>query len=181
MGVGVEGSVARISQRPGTHVDALFVQSATALTSSAGTMTLHGLTASTVYFADRPRREVGHILSRRFGDLWQPGSDAFADAPPRAVVSFLDEGGGEPDDVVLVLREPLVDGNRVTYRVDVLEGALPARCGACVLFIEVFARPLSPLSLAPRDDAGSSAGDRRDVVDSARAKRSTPPSTPSRR
>jgi hypothetical protein len=33
-------------------------------------MTLHGLADSAVYFADRPRREIGHSPSRRFVELW---------------------------------------------------------------------------------------------------------------
>jgi hypothetical protein len=48
------------------RIDALFVQGAARFTSRQGTMTLHGLADSTVYFADRPRREIGHSPSRRF-------------------------------------------------------------------------------------------------------------------
>ena len=51
------------------RIDALFVQSATGFSSDGDSVTLHGVADSTVYFADRPRREIGHIPSRRFVSL----------------------------------------------------------------------------------------------------------------
>jgi hypothetical protein len=128
------------------RIDALFVQSAMGFTSESGTVTLHGLAESTVYFADRPRREVGHMRSRNFIALWDAGVQSFAVDPPNAVLSFLDDEDG-PDDVVVVLHEPHLAGDRLTYRVDVLEGRLPERTGPCALFIDAFGRPLSPVSV----------------------------------
>jgi hypothetical protein len=130
------------------RIDALFVQSATGFSSGLGTMTLHGLTDSTVYFADRPRREIGHIPSHRFVELWGAGVNSFAVDPPNAVISFLDEDGVTADDAVIVLREPKLKGDSLTYRVEVLEGTLPEESGPCSLFIDVFGRPLSPVSVA---------------------------------
>ena len=141
--------VADISDRQLERIDALFVQSATGVTSGPGSVTLHGLTDSTVYFADRPRREIGHIPSHRFVELWQSGQSSFAADPPNAVLSFLDDESGEaPDDVAVVLRDPQLDGDALTYRVEVLDGRLPKRSGPCALFIDVFGRPLSPASMA---------------------------------
>ena len=122
------------------RIDALFVQSATGFSSDADTVTLHGLTDSTVYFADRPRREIGHIPSRRFVSLWAAGVNSFAVDPPNAVISFLDDDGGGASDAVVVLHEPSLDGTDLTYRVEVLEGTLPAESGPCSLFIDVFGR-----------------------------------------
>jgi hypothetical protein len=131
------------------RIDALFVQSAMGFTSESGTVTLHGLTESTVYFADRPRREVGHMRSRNFIALWDSGVYSFAVDPPNAVLSFLDGDDG-PDDAVVVLHEPHLAGDRLTYRVDVLEGKLPERTGPCAVFIDAFGRPLSPVSVLGR-------------------------------
>jgi hypothetical protein len=131
------------------RIDALFVQSATGFTSEGGTVTLHGLADSTVYFADRPRREVGHMRSSSFIELWDVGVYSFAVDPPNAVLSFLDDGSA-PDDVVVVLHDPRLAGDEVTYRVDVLEGTLPERTGPCTLFIDAFGRPLSPVSVPRR-------------------------------
>ena len=134
-----------------THerIDALFVQSATGFTSEGETITLRGLAESTVYFADRPRREVGHMRSSSFIELWDAGVYSFAVDPPNAVLSFLDDGNA-PDDVVVVLHDPRLDPDGLTYRVDVLEGTLPERTGACALFIDSFGRPLSPASVLGR-------------------------------
>jgi hypothetical protein len=130
------------------RIDALFVQSATSFTSGPGTITLHGLTDSTVYFADRPRREIGHIPSRRFVELWEAGVNSFSVDPPNAVLSFLDEGGTAPEDAVIVLREPHLEADKLSYSVEVLEGTLPLRSGPCTLFIDVFGRSLTPASAA---------------------------------
>jgi hypothetical protein len=128
------------------RIDALFVQSATAFSSGPGTITLHGLADSTVYFADRPRREIGHIPPLRFVELWEAGAGSFAVDPPNAVLSFLDENGTSPEDAVVVLREPRLEGDTLSYSVEILEGSLPPRYGPCALFIDAFGRPLSPVS-----------------------------------
>lgn len=131
------------------RIDALFVQSATGFTSERDTITLHGLAESTVYFADRPRREVGHMRSSSFVELWDVGVYNFAIDPPNAVLSFLD-GDDAPDDVVVLLHDPRLQGDSLTYRVDVMEGTLPERTGACSVFIDSFGRPLSPASVLGR-------------------------------
>jgi hypothetical protein len=138
--------VSRISDPQVERIDALFVQSATAFSSGPGTITLHGLADSTVYFADRPRREIGHIPSHRFVELWEAGASSFAVDPPNAVLSFLDENGTAPEDAVVVLREPRLEDGTLSYSVEILEGSLPPRWGPCALFIDVFGRPLSPVS-----------------------------------
>jgi hypothetical protein len=123
-------------------VDALFVQTAAGCTSADGKLTLRGLAGSTVYFADRPRWQVGHLSSHRFVSLWADGS-GFATPPPKAVLSFLDEDDAVPD-VVLSLRDPEIESDSLTYTVDVLDGALPASAGPCSLFIDALGRPLTP-------------------------------------
>jgi hypothetical protein len=138
----------RLSEGALERIDALFVQSASSSSSDEGTVTLHGLTDSTVYFADRPRREVGHIPSHRFVELWESDENGFSIDPPNAVLSFLEEDGPTPEDTVVVLREPHLEGHELTYTVDVLEGTLPKRTGPCALFIDVFGRTFSPVSVA---------------------------------
>jgi hypothetical protein len=128
------------------RIDALFVQSATAFSSAPGTITLHGLADSTVYFADRPRREIGHVPSDRFVELWVSGACTFAVDPPNAVLSFLDVNGASPEDAVVLLREPRLEADALTYNVEILEGTLPAHHGPCTLFIDVFGRPHAPVA-----------------------------------
>ena len=51
----------------------LFVQTAASMTSDRGTITLQGVSPSTLYFADRPQREVGHMSSAQFVALARGG------------------------------------------------------------------------------------------------------------
>jgi len=140
--------VNKLSEGALERIDALFVQSASSSSSEEGTVTLHGLTDSTVYFADRPRREVGHIPSHLFVELWDSDENGFSVDPPNAVLSFLEEDRPTPEDAVVVLREPHLEGHELTYTVDVLEGSLPKRTGPCALFIDVFGRTFSPVAVA---------------------------------
>ena len=129
------------------RIDALFIQSGSAFSSHKGEITLHGLAEATVYFADRPRREAGHMASHRFLELWDDDSASFAVEPPHAVLSFLDEPAEALADVVVVLHEPRLAANELTYRVDVLNGTLPPAGGPCSLFIDTFGRSLAPVSV----------------------------------
>ena len=132
------------------RIDALFVQSATAFSSGPGTITLHGLADSTVYFADRPRREIGHIPSHRFVELWEAGAEQLRGRPAecRALVPRR-RTASRRDDAVVVLREPrLEDGHALLQRRDPRRHAA-GPVGPCALFIDVFGRPLAPVGEAP--------------------------------
>ncbi len=130
------------------NIEALFVQSAHGLTTSNGSVTFHGLAHATLFFADRPQRVVGHLSSRKFVDQWGEGEDSFAEDPPNAVLSFLEEGDTVPEEVTMTISDPHLDGDTLTYTVDILDGMLPARSGPCSLFIDPVGRPLSPMSVA---------------------------------
>ena len=129
-------------------IESLFVQTAQGLTSTDGTITLKTLSPSTLYFADRPKREVGHMSSQHFVDVWGEGENSFGDDPPNAVVSYLDPEHDFPADTVVVLREPRLEGGDLTYTVEILDGRLPKEAGPVALFIDPFGRPLSPVSAA---------------------------------
>ncbi len=130
-------------------IEALFVQTAGSLKSGGGkSITLEGLSPSTIYFADRPKREVGHISTKRFVDLWSAGDNSFEADPPNAVLSFAEPQDRAPEEVVVTIRHPKLHGDSLTYDVDVLDGTLPASTGPCALFIDPIGRPLSPVSLA---------------------------------
>ena len=130
------------------NIEALFVQSAHGLTTSKDSVTFHGLAHSTLFFADRPQRVVGHLTSRKFVDQWGEGEDSFAEDPPNAVLSFLEEGDTVPEEVTMTISDPKLDGDTLTYTVDILDGMLPASSGPCSLFIDPIGRPLSPMSVA---------------------------------
>ena len=129
-------------------IEALFVQSAHGLTTSSDSVTFHGLAHATLFFADRPQRVVGHLTSRKFVDQWGEGEDSFAEDPPNAVLSFLEDGDTVPEEVTMTISDPQLDGDTLTYQVDILDGMLPTTAGPCSLFIDPVGRPLSPVSVA---------------------------------
>jgi len=68
--------------------------------------------------------------------------------PARSHLSFAGPGGRLPEDAVVVIQDPQLDGDALTYAIKVLDGTVPAATGPCALFIDPLGRPLSPVSLA---------------------------------
>ena len=64
------------------------------------------------------------------------------------MVSFLEDGDVTPEEVTVTILEPQLDGDTLTYKIDILDGTLPAKAGPCALFIDPVGRPLSPVSVA---------------------------------
>ena len=128
--------------------ESMFVQTAQGITSGDGTLTLEGITPSTLYFSDRPQRVVGHMTTADFVELWGEGDNSFESDPPNAVLAFLEPGETTPEDAVIVITNPQLDNGRLSYSIDVLEGTVPAQTGPVTLFIDPFGRPLSPVSVA---------------------------------
>jgi hypothetical protein len=126
---------------------AMFVQTAQGIQSADGTLTLRGVTPSTLYFSDRPQRVVGHMTTADFVELWGAGENSFQTDPPNAVLSFLEPGAGVPEDAVIVIKKPRLTNGDLAYSIEVLEGAVPAHTGPVTLFIDPFGRPLSPVSV----------------------------------
>jgi len=130
------------------EIEAMFVQVARGMTTEGDRVTLHGLAPATLFFSDRPQRVVGHLTAQQFIDEWDKGENSFAADPPNAVLSFLDADDETPEDAIVVIKDPGLEGDRMSYTVQVLEGSLPAKAESCSLFIDPFGRPLSPVSLA---------------------------------
>jgi len=128
--------------------ESMFVQTAQGAASDGVTLTLRGVTPSTLYFSDRPQRVVGHMTTADFVDLWDEGENSFEEDPPNAVLSFLGPREDAPDDAVVIIRGPRLSDGTLSYSVEVLEGVLPAETGPVTLFIDPFGRPLSPVSVA---------------------------------
>lgn len=119
----------------------MFVQSARAMTSSYRSLTLHGLSPSTLFIVDHLEQVVGQVHTKKFVEQWDKG--VCAGSPPHAVISFLKDGDTIPADVIVVLNHPQLSGDTLSYTIDVLEGTLPARAGPCSLFIDPIGSPLS--------------------------------------
>ncbi len=126
--------------------DFLFVQNAKGITYADGKLTLNGVSPATVMFSDRPERIAGHMATARFVPFWGEGKNSFLKDPPNATLSFLDDQSLA--DAVVVLRDPLLEGDALSYQVTVLEGEIPANAGLASLFIDIIGMPLTPLSFA---------------------------------
>jgi hypothetical protein len=129
-------------------MEALFVHAAASMTSSGGTITLRGLSPSTLCFADRPQREVGHMSTRQFVANWSDRDNSFADKPPNAILSFAEPDDRPPTDAVVVIQDPHLDRDELSYTIKVLDGTVPSSTGPCAMFIDPFGAPLSPVSAA---------------------------------
>ena len=53
-----------------------------------------------------------------------------------------------PEDAVVVIQDPHLDGDALTYSITLLDGTVPTATGPCALFIDPLGRPLSPGSVA---------------------------------
>ena len=87
-----------------------------------GKLTLFGVTPNAFIFADRPVRAAGHDLTANIIEDWNKGSDNFDKDPPNTTVSSFSKDGKSIKDVVVVLKRPKLEDDRLTFEVDVLEG-----------------------------------------------------------
>ena len=127
-------------------VPSLFVMNARGATLEGQTLTLTGVSPNSITFADRPVRAAGHLLTRHLLEEWSVGS--FAKDPPNATVSVVSKDGASAHDAVVVLREPHLDGDRLTFDVRVLEGNLAGADGPAAGFVDIIGLPFTPLSVA---------------------------------
>jgi hypothetical protein len=97
-------------------------------------LTLEGVSPSAVFFTTRPERGVGHMLTPDMVDIWTTGS--FAKDPPNATVSVFQKDGAGVSDIVAVLKSPKLDGDKLTFDVQVLEGSLANSDGPASIFID---------------------------------------------
>lgn len=118
-------------------VPSLAVMNAAGATLADGKLTLTGVAANTIVFADRPVRAAGHVMTAQFVMQWDEGKDSFAADPPNATVSVLDAAPGVVSDAVVELTKPVLDGSTLTFDVTVLEGALSGS-GPAAVFIDDF-------------------------------------------
>jgi hypothetical protein len=79
---------------------------------------------------------------------WTDPAGGFAKDPPNATVSVLSKDGALARDVVVELRNPHLDADRLTFDVRVLEGDLTGADGPASVFIDIIGMPFTPLSFA---------------------------------
>ena len=133
-----------------TMAQLLFVQNAQGFEVAADgrTLTLKGLSPTTLFFSDRPVRIAGHYLTAEYLQFWKAGPDSFLKDPPNATLSVFETGKDELSDVVVTLRNPRLAGNNLSYDITVISGTLPKTSGPASLFIDIIGLPFTPLSFA---------------------------------
>lgn len=127
-------------------VDYLLVQTAKGLAfdKETNTLSLVGVSPITLFFADRPERIAGNMKTSAFIPFWSLGKDSFAKVPPNADVSIVD--GDTMHQVITVLRDPVLEGDTLRYKVTILQGDMPAKGADVSVFIDIIGMPRTPMS-----------------------------------
>ena len=143
----IAGATASTAAETKAECETLFVQSAKSVAMDDKTLTLKGISPLVTFFCDRPTRYAGHVTLAEFLQSWDHGKDSFTAEPPNAVLSVLD--GDTADDVVVeLLDKPRVDGDELTYDINIIDGTATQKNGPGSLFIDIIGRPMTPLSYA---------------------------------
>lgn len=103
------------ASEPG-DIEYMFAQTASGMGINLdGRITLHGVSATTPWFSDRPYRLTGHTPTVDFVSQWGRGNDNFAENPPNALLSIFEDD--TVNDVVVVLSDPKLDAGDLSYAV----------------------------------------------------------------
>jgi hypothetical protein len=127
---------------------ALIVLNSKGASLAGSKLVLSGVSPNSIMFADRPVRAAGHVLTSHVVEEWSEGSDSFAKDPPNATVSVLGRDGNSVLDAVVTLKAPKLEGETLTFDVDVLEGSIDGADGPASTFIDIIGMPFTPLSFA---------------------------------
>ena len=104
------------------------------------TLTLKGVSPTTLFFSDRPDRIAGHFNKKDYLELWSNGKDKenFDADPPNAVLSVFEGDKDDLVDVVVELFNPRYQGDDLIYDIKLIDGDLPVLGGPTSLFIDIF-------------------------------------------
>jgi len=122
-------------------VPSLIVMNARGASLQGGKLTLTGVAPNSIVFADRPVRAAGHALTTHLLEEWAPNNESdesFTKDPPNGTISVFNTDGSKIRDAVVVLKTAKLDGDKLTFDVDVLEGELTGGDGPAALFIDRF-------------------------------------------
>jgi hypothetical protein len=117
----------------------LIVMNARGASLQGGKLTLTGVAPNSIVFADRPVRAAGHALTTHLLEEWAPNNqddESFTKDPPNATVSVFNADGSKIRDAVVTLKTAKLEGDKLTFDVDVLGGELTGADGAAALFID---------------------------------------------
>jgi hypothetical protein len=141
-------AVGQSTSKTEQQADFLFVQTAKSMLYDSATkkLTLSGISPVTLAFSDRPERIAANMTTEAFIPFWSKGKDSFLSDPPNADLSILE--GQTLQQVVAVLKDPVLEGDRLTYTIEVVDGDIPANGNNVSVFIDIIGMPLTPVSYA---------------------------------
>ena len=130
------------------EVQLLFVQTSHDVAMGKDRLTLIGVSPTTLFFSDRPKRIAGHMTTEDFVQEWKEGKskESFHADPPNAVLSIFAKD--KIVDVVVELKNPRLAGGALVYDINVVEEDEPIPSGPVSLFIDPIGMPASPTSVA---------------------------------
>jgi len=148
VGAGLLGASLTQAQDKQEEVQWLFVQNAQDVVMGKDRLTLIGVSPTTIFFSDRPKRSAGHMTTEDFVREWKQGKskEGFHADPPNATLSVFAKE--EIVDVVVELKNPRLAGGALVYDIDVVEEDEPLPSGPVSLFIDPVGMPASPTSVA---------------------------------
>jgi len=123
-------------------VPSMIVLNAKGAKLQAGKLVLEGVSPNAIIFADRPVRSAGHALTAHLLEEWS-GNESFGKTPPNATVSVMMKAKAAVVDAVVVLKSPKLEGDKLTFDVDVLEGDLAGGDGAASVFMDIINLPIA--------------------------------------
>jgi len=122
-------------------VPSLIVMNARGASLQGGKLTLTGVAPNSIVFADRPVRAAGHTMTKHLLEEWAPNNqneESFTKDPPNGTVSVFTTDGSKIRDAVVTLKTAKLEGDKLTFDVEVLEGDLGGSDGPAALFIDRF-------------------------------------------
>jgi hypothetical protein len=142
------GLASRVAAETEATADFLFVQTALGMTydPATGRISLQNVNPVTLFFSDRPDRVAGNMETARFVPFWSEGTDSFLSDPPNADLSMIVDGVLQ--QTVVVLKDPKLEGDVLSYAVDPVQGEIPLMGAQVSVFIDVIGMPLTPVSYA---------------------------------
>jgi hypothetical protein len=153
----VQAQPAPRADQSSSKVELLFVQNAASGNFDGKTLTLKGV-GPTLFFSDRPERIAGQLRTSDFVGHWTKGADNFSANPPNATLSIF--GAKEVSSIVVVLTNPKLDRNTLSYTVKILEGKLPGSFKESSLFIDILGRwRMAAMGMAVGESRGYQEGE----------------------
>ena len=124
-------------------IPSMFVLNARSAQLQDNKLILEGIAPSVIVFADRPVRSAGHAMLAHVLEEWTAKApNSFAKDPPNATVSVLNKEKASVVDAVVTLKSPKLEGDKLTFDVDVLEGNLAGADGGASVFMDLINLPV---------------------------------------